>query len=290
MKAHSIISIGPVEVPFILLLIAGSITAVYFLGRFFVRGSKEDLHIFSNILSAPIIPFLITWKLSLLITGFQDVISNPAILLFSAGSAVNLIIGVCGGLIWALVSWFRLSPSHNVIKGLTVSAVTGIIIISVSSIILMRSPENNGPSPCYSEDAVFYLPDGTVWTPATAIGKPLVLSFWASWCPPCRAEMPMLEKTFSEEEANGFFSDAVFYAVNMSILEKQPENGIEWLKSEGLSLPLLLDRDGNANRFCGVSSLPTTIIFDRNGREIERKTGIISKRTLESALKKASRQ
>ncbi len=137
--------------------------------------------------------------------------------------------------------------------------------------------------------ADFTSPDGTVWNTGMAAGRPLILNFWASWCPPCRAEMPMLSALFSKETAEGIFADTVFYAVNMTSLEKKPDDGIQWLQSEELSMPLLLDVNGTAQRVYGVSSLPTTIIFDAEGREISRKTGTVSRGMLKSALHRAGR-
>ncbi|GAB4426177.1 MAG: hypothetical protein Kow0031_05910 [Anaerolineae bacterium] len=89
-------------------------------------------------------------------------------------------------------------------------------------------------------------------------GKPVVINFWATWCPPCKEEMPALEAAFKQH------GDHVnFLAVNVQ--EDRPLVN-RFVQQFGLSLPVLLDFDGDTLNLYGVRGLPTTVFVDAEGR------------------------
>jgi len=90
-------------------------------------------------------------------------------------------------------------------------------------------------------------------------GRPVLLNFWASWCEPCRAEMPSLELLAARHEADGL----VVLAVN----HRETDGAVERFVSQtGLGLPVLRDRDGAAALAFGVRVYPTTVAIGREGR------------------------
>jgi cytochrome c biogenesis protein CcmG/thiol:disulfide interchange protein DsbE len=89
-------------------------------------------------------------------------------------------------------------------------------------------------------------------------GHPLVVNFWASWCPPCRAEMPAFQKIFAEYEPQGF----VILAVNS---QESRANAFDFTQSHGLTFPVLLDEDGDVSNHYRVVSLPSTFFINRDG-------------------------
>lgn len=96
-------------------------------------------------------------------------------------------------------------------------------------------------------------------------GKPVVVNFWASWCPPCRAEMPALQKVYKDYEAKGL----VVLAVNSTIQDTRSD--AEALIDQNLiSFPVLFDENGNATKQYQITSLPTTFFISPDGiiREI----------------------
>lgn len=107
-------------------------------------------------------------------------------------------------------------------------------------------------------------------------GKPYVLNFWATWCPPCRDEFPELNQFASAHTA-----DIQFYAINM---QESGEQVSGFLKSNGYALPVLLDQDGSIGRTFRIRTLPTTIVVDSQGVIRYRKSGGVTVDELENVL------
>jgi thiol-disulfide isomerase/thioredoxin len=97
-------------------------------------------------------------------------------------------------------------------------------------------------------------------------GKIVILNFWATWCPPCRAEMPALEALWKASK------DKAFTIMGVSVGEKS-QTVKDFIAEAGYSYPIFVD-SGNAlgSRF-GARSIPTTYIFDKNGKAIAGKVG-----------------
>src|SRR5262249_40091023 len=108
------------------------------------------------------------------------------------------------------------------------------------------------------------LTDGTQVALAHYRGKPVVLSFWASWCGPCRRELPALSE-FSQHH-----KDVMFLAVNVD----RDRNAAErFLKEVAVNLPLAFDSDSSAMGRFDVVSMPTLFVLDKNGTVKLRKVG-----------------
>jgi len=90
-------------------------------------------------------------------------------------------------------------------------------------------------------------------------GQPVILNFWASWCAPCRAEMPALEQVATRYADEGL----VVLLVNQG---ERKRTMSDFLAEMRLTLPVLLDRDLSATMLYRVQALPTTFFIDRDGR------------------------
>ena len=88
-------------------------------------------------------------------------------------------------------------------------------------------------------------------------GKPVMLNFWATWCPPCREEMPYLQQIHEQRSA-----DVVVLTVNMAENAGDVE---EFIREFGLSFPVLLDSNGDVAQQYGVRAIPTTFFIDKSG-------------------------
>nr|AGS52624.1 redoxin domain protein [uncultured bacterium contig00043] len=114
----------------------------------------------------------------------------------------------------------------------------------------------------------FTLPylDGTNFTLSKMSGKAVFLNFWATWCPPCRAEMPSMESLYQKLKSKGF----EMIAVN---LRESKEDVSSFMSKNKLSFPSLLDARGSTGARYNVRAIPTTYIIDKRGVIISRIEG-----------------
>jgi len=88
-------------------------------------------------------------------------------------------------------------------------------------------------------------------------GQVIMLNFWASWCGPCRKEMPILEKIHKKYKRLGF----TLLGVNV---EENSTDAKNYLKDVKVTFPILFDRTQKTSKLYDVSAMPTTILIDRN--------------------------
>lgn len=98
-------------------------------------------------------------------------------------------------------------------------------------------------------------------------GQVVVLNFWATWCPPCREEMPSMEKLHRDYKEKGL----VMLAVNVDENGRQAVEG--FLQRQPYSFPILLDTQNVAQNTYGVFRFPESFIIDRNGVVVEKIIG-----------------
>ncbi|SDQ86827.1 Thiol-disulfide isomerase or thioredoxin [Pseudomonas sp. UC 17F4] len=107
-------------------------------------------------------------------------------------------------------------------------------------------------------------------------GKPLVINLWATWCPPCRREMPVLQ------QAQGDYPDITFLFVNQG---EAPQTVVTFLATTGLNLShVLFDSGGQLAQKVGSMALPTTLFYNAEGRLVGSHLGELSRASLSHAL------
>jgi thiol-disulfide isomerase/thioredoxin len=105
-------------------------------------------------------------------------------------------------------------------------------------------------------------------SPGGLKGKVVFLNFWATWCGPCRDEMPSMEALYSRYRENGL----EILAVNI----QEPEGEVlAFMGNNSLSFPAVLDRDGRVSASYGVQAIPSSFIINREGKIIARVVGSI---------------
>jgi thiol-disulfide isomerase/thioredoxin len=139
------------------------------------------------------------------------------------------------------------------------------------------------PTPAEAKKVEFSLPDvhGQVHQLSEWKDKVVVLNFWATWCPPCLAEIPAFIELQKRYGGRGI--QFVGVAVD------SPESVIEFYKEEGMNYPVLVGEDEGLNIMAGLGnrdgSIPFSIILDRQGKTVTRKLGAFSLPELENILK-----
>ena len=108
-------------------------------------------------------------------------------------------------------------------------------------------------------------------------GKVVVLNVWASWCPPCVSEMPLLQRTHDAIERKG----GMVLGIDT---QDASEDALEFLREKKIAFPSLRDRDREYGRSLGVSGYPETFVIDRRGRIAANRRGPVDKRWLERTL------
>ncbi len=91
------------------------------------------------------------------------------------------------------------------------------------------------------------------------IGQVVLLNFWATWCGPCRQEMPYLE------DIHRHYREAGFTVLGVN-LDKDPDGARRMVEDLGVSFPVLLDQDKDVSRLYDVRAMPMTVLIDRDGR------------------------
>jgi thiol-disulfide isomerase/thioredoxin len=151
-------------------------------------------------------------------------------------------------------------------QGLLVAGVAGMAVAAGVGWHSLRTPAPPAGPPW---DQRFPTPDGAVLDMASLHGRPLVLNFWATWCPPCIKELPELERFHREWSPKGW------RVVGLAVDGAKPVR--EFLQKQPLSFAIgMAGLDGSTlGRQLGneQGGLPFTAVFDRRGRLAHRKLG-----------------
>ncbi|MCI0956460.1 redoxin family protein [Clostridioides difficile] len=115
-------------------------------------------------------------------------------------------------------------------------------------------------------------------------GKVVFLNFWATWCPPCKEEMPYIEQLHKDYNKNN--DDVVILGVASPNLgrEGSREHVVNFLKDQGYTFPVVLDEDGALAYQYGINAFPTTFIIDKEGYVTQYIPGAMDKATMASFI------
>jgi peroxiredoxin len=120
---------------------------------------------------------------------------------------------------------------------------------------------------------------GKQWHLKDLQGKVVLVNFWATWCPPCRKEMPDLEALYQEKKQQGL--------VVLALSDEEEAKVRPFIAEKGYSFPVLLDHEGGASKSFVVQGIPKTFLFDRKGRLVSQANDMRTRGQFEQMLKKA---
>jgi len=101
--------------------------------------------------------------------------------------------------------------------------------------------------------------DGAKFKLADHIGQPVVVNFWATWCLPCRAELPAFEEVYRNNRAQGLV------VVGVDVAES-PDEVARFVAEAGLTFPIALDTSGETTELYRIQGMPTTFFVGRDGQ------------------------
>ncbi len=109
-------------------------------------------------------------------------------------------------------------------------------------------------------------------------GKVVLVNFWATWCPPCLAEMPDLNQLYVD------YKDKGLQILGLTI-SSRPKDIPKKVKQSGVTYPILLDAEPVAAKFGGFGAIPQTFIIDKKGKIVHSITGARSYKAFEKLIK-----
>jgi len=145
-----------------------------------------------------------------------------------------------------------------------VSLAAGVLWTVVSRVpSAVGAPLSSSPSPregFLAPDFTLDTLQGEKVTLSDLRGKSVLINLWATWCPPCRAEMPALENAYKQ------YKDSEVIILGLNVTNQDSEKDIPPFVNEfGLTFPILLDRDGSVSALYQLKGLPTTFFVNRAG-------------------------
>ncbi len=161
----------------------------------------------------------------------------------------------------------------------------GLLLILIGIIAATTPPTRGAAEPVTRDGLQQAAPDFSLPVPAGNAsltlsnyrGRYVLLNFWATWCPPCRAELPDLAAYYAAHADEGF----ILIGVNE---QESPATVSRYLAEQGLDFPVVLDGNGVVMARYGVTGLPSSFLINPEGQIVQMWTGMISRATLERAV------
>ncbi|HEY7377501.1 MAG TPA: TlpA disulfide reductase family protein [Steroidobacteraceae bacterium] len=130
----------------------------------------------------------------------------------------------------------------------------GALLCGILATSLSLAGDGSGPAPNFTLDSIA----GKQVALNQLRGQVVMINFWATWCGPCRQEMPLLEQMYRKYRPMGF----TLLGVNV---EPDSSGAANWLKETPVSFPILFDRENQVSKLYNVSGMPSSVFIDRKG-------------------------
>jgi len=143
-----------------------------------------------------------------------------------------------------------------------------LLLIGVAVAIASLMPEGIQPVKIGDQVKTFVLPDLKGKAQSLPEGKVILLNFWATWCPPCRKEVPSMVKLYDK------FKDKGFEIVAVSV-DRNIEDITEFVTEQNMNFTVLHDKDSKVSHQYGVFRYPESLIVDSNGVVLQHLNGAV---------------
>lgn len=245
-----------------------------FLKLWLLQSQKKEpgKQLFDLVFNSIFCGFLI-WKGSQLLLEPKLMIESPLSLLYFTGGTKGLILGTLGALIYLIFKARKLEITNLMVLQSTL--VFAFAVMSGSFLLNLFLNEDKPKVNTVSTKTVEIglqegnkAPDFQLKTLDDADvklsdlrGKKVILNFWATWCPPCKAEIPHMRNFYVSSDK----SKVEILAINLTTSEKNPKNVKGFIKDRNVTFPVLLDQDGDVGVQYQAITIPTSYLIDSQG-------------------------
>jgi thiol-disulfide isomerase/thioredoxin len=260
------LQIGPLSLPFGLLLTLVAIGLGGFFAQRMARTAGVDIE---PKLTQMLIVGMLGARLGFVLRWHEQYLELPSSIFNIRDGGWEPAIGVAAALLFGLLRARRDAGLRKAVVIAPVIAGAVLLLGGVAAILLRPPPV---PMPSLTLQSM----DGRAVSLAKFVGKPAVVNLWASWCPPCRREMPAMQHSQATNP------DVNFVFVNQG--EELPAV-TQYLDQQELMLHnVLLDPQGSVGVALAQGALPATLFFDASGRLVNTRLGELSSATLNQRL------
>ena len=171
------------------------------------------------------------------------------------------------------------------------NSLTWVVVVVTVSVMLVAAPyltRRDGPkedpkltalkgkpAPEFSLESL----DGRTVHLSDYHGKAVLLNFWATWCPPCKIEMPWFEDLQKQYGPQGL------QVVGIAMDDSSKEDISKFAKGMGVNYPILIGKESVGDAYGGIPYLPTTFFIDRDGKLVNRAFGLKSRSEIEDEVR-----
>lgn len=264
------LQLGPLALPLSLLVVLVAAGVALYLGRRLAGDAASDLE---GQLWLCFLAGLLVSRLAFVLQFHASYFASPLDILDIRDGGWRPVTGFVGA---ALVAFLRLMKKPALRRPLWSALAVAAVIWGAGTFAISVTTGTRQELPAISFTSL----EGQPVQLADFKGKPTVLNLWATWCPPCVREMPVLQKAQADHPGVNFvFIDA----------GESPQRVSAWLQSRQLPIRnVLLDPKGEAGTVFNARGLPTTLFFDAQGRLASVRTGELSAATLQERLRAIS--
>lgn len=262
-----------------------------FLKLWLLRSPKKELgkQLFELAVNSVFWGFLI-WKGSLLLLEPKLIVESPMSLLYFTGGTRGFILGILGAFIYFVLKARKLKITNLMILKLIV--VFGFAVMSGSFLLNLFFNEDK-PKVNTAKTVEVGLQEGnkapdfqlktlndTDVKLSDLQGKKVFLNFWATWCPPCKAEIPHMQDFYESRNK----TEVEILAVNLTTSEKNSGKIKDFVTERRVTFPVLLDQEGEIGDQYRALTIPTSYLIDSNGIVRKKIVGPMDKEMMEQLL------
>ncbi len=266
------LTIGPLLLPYSLLVVFAAVAASVLVGKALAKRAGIEAE---GVLWRTLFVALLAARLAFVFEYRVLYFASPLSILDIRDGGWNPAVGLVAAWLYAL---HRQRRAPILARPLRWAVATGTTLFVIGSALLVLRPGTTGEAlPHVSFESI----EGEAVALERFVGQPIVVNLWATWCPPCVREMPVLQ------QAQSVRRDVHFVFLNQG--ESRAVVGA-WLQRQGLALRnVLIDEPRQASAVFRQQGYPTTLFFDAQGRLVSRRLGELSAATLAEKLDQISK-